>query len=80
MNFIRNTEETTPTVVDHHEFKWNADLPDSPDHFYQADQGNLRPIFEGAQRFHRVTPRIEKTFSVKLCASSAKLCIPILFL
>jgi len=38
-------KETTPTVVDHHEFKWNADLPDSHDHFYQADQGNLRPIF-----------------------------------
>ena len=40
----------------HHELKWNADSPDSHDHFYQANQGNLRPIFRGVNMNVRTPP------------------------
>jgi hypothetical protein len=30
--------------------EWDADLPDSPDHFYQEDQGNQRSISKGVQQ------------------------------
>ena len=58
--FHRFVKETTPTVVDYHELKWNADLPDPRDHFYQANvaerplrvQGNLCPILRGEIHWH----------------------------
>jgi alpha-beta hydrolase superfamily lysophospholipase len=37
-------------VAHHHKQKWDADLPDCPDHANQKDQGDLRSIYERTKK------------------------------
>ena len=48
--------------------KWDADFPDSPDAFYQVDQGNLRPI---SLAFWLNLPEVVSCYSGLPCGSGS---------